>query len=196
MDGSFSFKMKNLKKKFTRTVIIEIIVFIGLILVDQFSKKLAESVLAERASISVIPGILEFEYLENKGAAFSIFQNQFWIFYVITILIFVIILYLYIKIKRKLILLISNDQNFTEMPKSICFLTVMLAIVAAGAIGNLIDRVFRGYVIDFIYLKFIHFPVFNLADIFITVSAVILIIFFLFFYKENENFKLFTENKK
>ena len=71
------------------------------------------------------------------------------------------------------------------------FINYIFSVLAAGAIGNLIDRIAYGYVVDFIYFKFIDFPVFNIADICVTLSAFVLVVFFIFFYKEDKNFHLF-----
>ena len=65
-------------------------------------------------------------------------------------------------------------------------ITVAAAVIMAGACGNLIDRVFRGYVVDFFYFKWIDFPVFNVADIYVTVTMILLLILILFFYKEED----------
>jgi signal peptidase II len=68
-------------------------------------------------------------------------------------------------------------------------------ILASGAIGNLIDRIRFQYVVDFIYIRLINFPIFNFADICVSVSAVLLVVFFIFIYKDDKNFPIFSSKK-
>ena len=68
--------------------------------------------------------------------------------------------------------------------------------VLAGAVGNLLDRLFRGYVVDFFYFKLIDFPVFNVADIYVTTAAVILIVLIVFLYKEEDFDRIFPKKDK
>ena len=143
---------------------------------DQFTKHLAVAHIKEEPII-LIDGVLELRYLENRGAAFGMLQNQQWFFLIVTIITLCIIIYTYIRLPR--------ERHFT--PLRICLITL-----TAGAIGNMIDRISLQYVVDFIYFKLIDFPIFNVADIFATCSTIVLIILFLFFYSEDDFDFLFT----
>ena len=144
-------------------------VVIGVAL-DQFTKYLAVTQIKEQPII-LLDGVLEFRYLENRGAAFGMLQNQQWFFLIITVITLCLIVYTYIKLPR--------EKHFT--PLRICMITL-----TAGAIGNMIDRINLQYVVDFIYFKLIDFPIFNVADIFATCSTIALIVLFLFFYSEED----------
>lgn len=144
-------------------------VIIGVAL-DQFTKYLAVAHIKEEP-IMLIDGVLELRYLENRGAAFGMLQNQQWFFLIITVITLCIIVYTYVRLPR--------ERHFT--PLRICMITL-----TAGAIGNMIDRINLQYVVDFIYFKLIDFPIFNVADIFATCSTIALIVLFLFFYSEED----------
>lgn len=144
-------------------------VIIGVAL-DQFTKYLAVAHIKEEPII-LIDGVLELRYLENRGAAFGMLQNQQWFFLIITVITLCIIVYTYVRLPR--------ERHFT--PLRICMITL-----TAGAIGNMIDRINLQYVVDFIYFKLIDFPIFNVADIFATCSTIALIVLFLFFYSEED----------
>ena len=110
-------------------------------------------------------------YLENPGAAWGIFPNAIWFFAIITIVVLGAMIYFYsrIPVQKKFLLL-----RFT------------IILLAAGAIGNFIDRMMWHYVVDFLYIKAINFPVFNVADCYVCVAAVLLIYCLLFRYKEED----------
>lgn len=145
-------------------MILWIAVIIGVIGVDQLTKFLAVKFLEGRESLSVIGEILHFNYVENTGMAFGMLKNQRWIFISVSCIAIIAIIVLLIKYK----------------PKS-KFLLIAAAFIAGGGIGNMIDRVFFGYVVDFIYIKIINFAVFNAADSFVCVGTVMLLIYLLFF---------------
>jgi len=147
------------------------IYIIGLILIDQLSKVWALSALRGTEGIVVIPNVFELSYLENRGAAFGILQDHQIFFVLITVAAAVILTWIYRRI----------PQTKKYIP-----LRISYALIMAGAFGNLIDRVFRGYVVDFFYFKWIDFPVFNVADIYVTVTMILLLILILFFYKEED----------
>lgn len=127
--------------------------------VDQILKILIDMWLKPMEYAEFLPGIARLSYVENKGAAFGILQNHRWIFIVFTAVVAVtaIILILFGKIK-------SNYYLFCVI------------MIVSGGVGNLIDRIFRGYVIDYIELTFMNFAVFNFADCLVTVGAALLII--------------------
>ena len=149
-----------------------------LILADQLTKLWALAELRGSEGISVITGIFELQYLENCGAAFGILQNHQVLFLLITVLAAVLLTYIYARI--------PDDKKY--IPLRICYVLLM-----AGAFGNMIDRAFRGYVVDFFYFKLIDFPVFNVADIYVTVAAFAMIILGLFYYKEEDYNKIFHD---
>ena len=146
---------------------------IVLVAIDQITKIIAKQLLEGKQAFQIIKNIFCFQYLEggNTGAAFGMFHNQTWILAIISLILSVIIIFAIVKLPKK--------KHFIPLNLSLVFL-------AAGAIGNLIDRVFRQYVIDFIYFKAIDFPIFNVADCYVTVSAVVLCLLYLFYYKEED----------
>ena len=84
---------------------------------------------------------------------------------------------------------IPQERHFLPLTLCLCF-------IGAGAVGNMIDRIFRGYVVDFFYFKLIDFPVFNVADIYVTTAAVILIVLIVFLYKEEDFDRIFPKKDK
>ncbi len=136
-------------------------------ILDQVTKALALVYVMPVERVEVIPSLFSFVYTENRGVAFGLFQNTSWLFAIITVLIiiFLLIFYQRYKFKSKLII-------------------ISMALVIGGGIGNLIDRIFRGYVIDFLSVSFFP-PVCNLADYCVVIGAVILILT-LFFGKSLE----------
>ncbi|EIW01009.1 signal peptidase II [Thermoanaerobacter siderophilus] len=134
---------------------MEIIIVAFVILFDQVTKYLAVKYLMPIGSYPVIKNFFHLTYVENKGAAFGMLQNKTLFFIVITVIVGAVLIYSMIKLPG------NSVYNYT------------LAMILGGAIGNLIDRVRLGYVVDFIDFKF--FPaVFNVADSFIVIGAIIL----------------------
>lgn len=142
-----------------------------LVALDQWTKHLAVLYLKEKNPIIIIKGVFELSYLENRGAAFGLFQNHRYIFLCTTIVIMAGVLYVYWKIPK--------NKHFLPLQ----FIGIG---VFSGAIGNMIDRLLHGYVVDFFYFSLIDFPVFNVADVYVTVSVAFLVVFLIFFYKEEE----------
>lgn len=147
---------------------------------DQLTKLLAVKTLKGKADIPLIPDVLYFQYLENRGAAFGIFQDRKIFLVLLTSLILVGVCYVLWKIPA--------DKKYIYL-KLLCFL------ITAGGIGNLIDRVRLDYVIDFIYFAPIDFPVFNVADIYVSVGMVFLFTVVLFYYKDEDFEFLKWKNK-
>ena len=108
-------------------------------------------------------------YVENRGAAFGIMHGMRGILIIVPIL--AVLLILWVLFRRKVYGTLAH---------------ISLIMVAAGAIGNVIDRISLGYVIDMFYVKAINFPVFNVADIFVTVGGVLLCIYIVFFHEKNK----------
>jgi signal peptidase II len=144
---------------------MHIIIVTILIFLDQVTKYFAQTRLQDSDWIVLIKEFLYLNYVENRGAAFGILQNQQGFFVVVTLII--ISLVIFYRMKNKKILPITS---------------FIFDIIIAGAIGNLIDRIRLGYVIDFIDVKFwgiYDFPVFNVADILIVVGTILLSILIL-----------------
>ncbi|MBS7008176.1 signal peptidase II [Anaerostipes sp.] len=149
-------------------------VFVSIILLlaaDQVSKAAAAACLRGKEGISILKDVFELQYVENRGAAFGILQNQQWLFFIITVLAVVLLTIVYLKL--------PEEKRY--FPLRMCYI-----FLCAGAAGNLIDRAVRGYVVDFFYFKAIDFPVFNVADIYVTVSMAVLFFLILVFYKEDD----------
>ena len=159
-----------MKKKW-KWALIGIIVAVILIALDQGSKYLASVYLAGNHSIALWPGVFELVYLENRGAAFGILQNQRTLFLILT--------FAFLSVLAVLCWRMPDKKRFLPMR-----ITEILLI--SGAVGNLIDRIRLEYVVDFFYFKLIDFPVFNVADCYVTVSAFLLFFLILFYYKEEE----------
>ena len=138
-----------------------------LILLDQLSKQWIVNHIPLNAIRKCVPGIFSLTYLRNYGAAFSILQNQQWLFTVITLAVVGAACYYFIK---------NINGNFW-------FLFGLLLIISGG-IGNFIDRLRLGYVVDMVRLDFMNFAIFNVADSYLTVGVVIL---FIALWKEEEN---------
>ncbi len=158
-------------------------IFLVLILVaiDQFTKHLAVLHLKYQPNIIWIKGVMELEYLENRGAAFGILQNQQWLFILLFFLFVIAAGFFYCRV--------SMDRRYLP-------LRLIALFVVAGGLGNLIDRVRLGYVVDFFYFSLINFPVFNVADIYVTVSMALLILLFLIYYKEEDMDQMLSDFHK
>lgn len=152
-----------------------------LLLFDQWTKLLAIRHLKGQADIELWPGVFSLHYLENHGAAFGILQDQQWIFLLLAaaFLIAAVIVYMRMSFTARMIPL-----------------RVVTVCIAAGAVGNMIDRLFRHYVVDFLYFSLIDFPVFNVADIYITCCAVLLVVFVVFYYRDDELEGIFSRKDK
>ena len=141
-----------------------------LTLLDQITKILAADRLADGPFV-IIPGVFELRYLENRGAAFGMLQNQRVFFLVLTVVFLAVITYIYMKIPA--------DRKYLP-------LRILSIVVTAGAIGNFIDRLMLVYVRDFLYFSLIDFPIFNVADIYVTVSAFAFFVLILAYYKDSD----------
>lgn len=146
-----------------------------LIIIDQITKRIAVNVLADGLRIPLINGVLEFTFVQNRGAAFGIMQNALPFFVVITLAALCVITYF--------LLHIPSQKRYLPLRICLCF-------IAAGAIGNFIDRLRLSYVRDFIYFSLIDFPVFNVADIYITCATILLVLLMLFYYRDEDDFSL------
>ena len=140
----------------------------GIVAVDQWTKALTVATIALYQDVEFIPGFLGFTYVRNTGAAFSSFEGQQWLFALIFIVFTVAILWEFRK----------NSLKFNTFERW------CIAAIYGGGLGNMIDRLRLGYVVDMIETKFISFPVFNVADCFITCGCIGLMIHLIIFNKE------------
>lgn len=182
------------QNKLTFHRIIQVIVFVLLIIADQLTKFFALNTLKDKPDIVIIKNVLCLHYLENSGAAFGIFKDQMWTFILITAVVFALLIFVFVIINVKLRKYIQNNPKTFKARTygSMIMLNYIIAVLGAGAIGNFIDRILYRHVIDFIYVSLINFPVFNFADICVVLSAAAIIIFFIFVYKEDDNFHIFS----
>lgn len=150
------------------------------VLLDQWTKVLAVTHLKNQSPIVLIEHVFELHYLENRGAAFGLLQDQRIFFLIIAFVILAVVAVLYRKI--------PDDRKFI-------ILKICSVFICAGAIGNMIDRFLNGYVVDFLYFSLIDFPIFNVADIYVTVSTFVLVFLILFYYKEEDIEKIFHSGR-
>ena len=134
---------------------------------DQITKLLVLDRIALHGNVKAIPGVFHLTYVQNTGAAFSSFQGMRWLFVGIFLVLTVVLLVEYFK----------KPMPFTVFDR------FCLAAIYSGALGNVIDRVRLGYVVDMICTDFMDFPVFNIADCFITCGSLLLLVHLIFFNK-------------
>ncbi|MFQ9515429.1 MAG: signal peptidase II [Eubacterium sp.] len=160
--------------------------------VDQLTKYLAVFHLKGKTDVTLINNVLSLHYLDggNTGAAWGIFSGKIIIFIIFTIIAIVLISFFISNIQR----LLWENYSLNSTPLRI--LNYSLALLLAGAAGNLIDRIIHGYVIDFIYFKLINFPIFNVADCYVTVSCFIIIIICMFKIDEKDFNRIFSFKRK
>lgn len=130
---------------------------------DQWVKFWIVSNFALGDTQNIIPNILSFTYVQNTGAAWSIFEGQMGFFTVITLIAVVVVTYLLVRYR-------NENKLFT----------IGLALVLAGAIGNFIDRVRLGYVVDMFQTDFMNFPIFNVADMSLCIGVGLIFIYTIF----------------
>ncbi|MEI3380644.1 MAG: signal peptidase II [Dorea sp.] len=147
-----------------------------LVFLDQFTKQIVVQQLKGQSAYVLIRNVFQLEYLENRGAAFGLFQNQRIFFYISVLVISLVVIWFYGKV---------------PMEKKYLPLRICAVLILSGAFGNCIDRIRLNYVVDFFYFKLINFPIFNVADIYVTVAAFLLIVLVLFYYKEEELERVF-----
>ncbi|MBQ8625208.1 MAG: signal peptidase II [Agathobacter sp.] len=189
--------------KSKKTICISAILVVVLVALDQITKQLAVTFLKGKDAFPIIKDVFELKYLENQSAAFGmdpisllhkifsfeafndnpeLFLNVKMIFFIIlTIAILAFFCFMFIKI--------PDEKRFK-------FMDYILIFFSAGAIGNFIDRVSLNYVVDFFYFKLIDFPIFNVADIYVTCSAFFLLFLGIFYYKDEDLDKIFPPKSK
>lgn len=161
-------------------LVVDFILLVFYVGLDQLTKYMAVLFLKNKPAIPIIENVLELHYLENKGAAFGMLQNQKIFFIFIAFIILFAIAFVLVK---------------TPFDKKYTILHILLVMIAGGAVGNMIDRFVQDYVVDFIYFVLIDFPIFNVADIYVSLATVGLIIVVMFVYKE-EDFDFLSVKKK
>lgn len=166
-------KRKEIKKKVLRACIFIFLILL-LILFDQWTKILAAKYLRDINAFVLIPGVLELRYLKNTGAAFSMMANVSVFQSIMKVLTPLIVLCLFVFLA------------FIPAKKRFRYLTIDLIFIIAGALGNYVDRLIRQSVIDFIYFSLIDFPIFNVADIYVTCSLIFLFFLILFYLKDED----------
>ena len=140
----------------------------GVVALDQYTKYLTVANIALYSEVDLIPGFLGLTYVKNTGAAFSSFEGQQWLFALIFLVFTAAVLWEYFK----------KPMPFTTLER------FCIAAIYAGGLGNMIDRVRLGYVVDMIETTFMEFPVFNVADCFITCGCILMMAHLILFNKE------------
>lgn len=137
-------------------------------ILDQISKFFTVKFLNKYESVSVIKNFLDFTHVHNTGGPWSIFDGAPYIFIIMTVVIFAL-----------------GFLYFRKNPPQNLLGKVSLCLIAGGALGNFADRIIRGYVVDMIDVNLFNYPVFNVADCFVVIGAVLMCIYILFFTKED-----------
>ena len=159
--------------------VLHIVCCFLLVFFDQITKYWAREFLKEQP-VAIVDGVFSFHYHENRGSVWGILQGKVDFLLLVSILLFFILVFVYIRMPK------------TKFYEPLIWIVVF---ITAGAIGNTIDRLFLGYVTDFIYFELINFPIFNIADCYITVCAFLTILLVFTRYKEDE-FTFLTIQRK
>lgn len=157
--------------KKTLRYIISILALAALIAVDRVTKYLSFVHLKDREPLTLIKGVLQLTYLQNTGSAWGILAGKQVFFIIITFLMLAAMVFVFV--------ILPQERKYRPF-------ACVLVTLAAGAAGNLIDRIANGYVHDFIYFQLIDFPVFNFADICVVLSMIALVFLIFFQYKDND----------
>lgn len=147
-----------------------VLMFLAIAL-DQWTKRLAYGSLRSNGPLVIWNGVFELLYSENRGAAFGILQGKHGFFFLVAAAVIIVVLLFLAKL---------------PFGKRYYPLFACMVLLASGAAGNLIDRIARGFVVDFFYFRLIDFPIFNVADCYVVVSTALLILLTGFYYKEEE----------
>lgn len=170
----------NNKNSSRKILLWDLFCFIILIALDRTTKYLSRHYCSDE-NFTRIENVFEITYIENYGGALGILNNQkFFFIFISALFICLILFFLFVLPKQK---------TFSA-------LNIWLSFMVAGTVGNMIDRIAYGYVIDFIYFKIIQFPVFNLSDIWVTVGTIATLVILIFRIKEKDlEFLNFKQNK-
>lgn len=155
------------------------LLILALIALDQLVKYWAFTALQPLTTIPIVENIFHLTYVENRGAAFSLLMNRRWLFVILAVL---VVSAAAIALKQGVIQTKTGKWS--------------LYFITAGAVGNVIDRIARGFVVDLFDFRLIHFPVFNVADIFICIGAVLFFIYIMFQHKDTDALTEGTEKNE
>lgn len=144
-------------------MIIYLLIAAVTVAADQFFKAWITSNIDLNTSHQLIPGVLSLTNIRNSGAAWSMFEGQQWFFYIITVVALLVVYFLW------------RDSQGKPLYRT------GLALIVAGTLGNFIDRVLRHYVTDMFQTDFINFPIFNIADVSLTIGVILVAIFIIFY---------------
>lgn len=167
-------------KKKSSFLINGAILTVLLFILDQLTKYLAKVFLAGNSGITVISGVFQLFYLENRGAAFGMLENRQIFFIVVAVLMSIAAVYIYCRLPL--------DKHY-HLLRFICILIV------SGSVGNMADRLIYGFVIDFLYFKLINFPVFNIADCYVCIGSALAALSILTVYRRDEFEFLFPKKE-
>jgi len=164
---------KNGNRHFSRKIMLAVdaVLVAFLLALDQITKYYAILKLKNGPAYVIIDGVLELQYLENRGSAFGMLQNKKFFILFVGIIFLAIILFFLFRLPEK------KKYNIVH---------ILLTMIVAGGIGNMIDRFRFDYVVDFISFVLINYPIFNVADCYIVVATIGLFIIFLFVFKEQD----------
>ncbi len=150
---------------------MDVLIAALLLAFDQFTKHLAVVCLKGKEAYVLIDGVLELDYLENRGAAFGMLQNQKFFLVAVGIVFMAFICYFLIRLP---------DQ------KKYFVIHILASAIIAGGLGNMMDRIRLDFVVDFISFVLIDYPIFNVADIYVVVATIAVFVLLLFVYKEED----------
>ncbi len=145
----------------------------GIVAADQYTKFLTLTNIPLYGNVEFLPGILRFTYVQNTGAAFSSFQGAQWLFALVFAVFTAAVIYEFA----------TRKMGFSDWERW------LIVMVYAGGLGNMIDRLRMGFVVDMLQVEFMNFPVFNVADCFITCGCIALMVSLVFhkdFWKEEK----------
>lgn len=165
----------NMGKKSAGCYLPAFLSFLILVFLDQLVKYIVDRNMELYSSIPVIKDIFEIRYIRNPGAAWGLLADKQILFYICTVIVLIFGILFYIRCVKR--------DMFKDIRR-------VIVLILSGAVGNLIDRLRFQYVIDFFYFKLIDFPVFNIADCYVTIGFVFLIFLMLFKYKDEDFEKL------
>ena len=151
-----------------------------LVIIDQLTKVWARGPIKENP-ITIIEDVFSLHYLENRGSIWGILQGKVDVLLIFSILIFLLLIYAYVKLPK--------TEHYH-------LLSWVLVVILAGAIGNTIDRLFFGFVTDFLYFELINFPIFNIADCYLTICAFFICYLILFGKYKNDHFDFLSPRRK
>lgn len=175
-------EQSNIRKRISGAgCIFALIVFVAALLFDQFTKYMAVLKLKDQTPFVLIDGVFELRYLENRGAAFGMMQDMRFVLAAGALFVCAVIVYLYLRM----------PESRRYIPLRIC-----AVLLCAGAVGNMIDRIRLGYVIDFFYFRLIDFPIFNVADCYVVAACIVFALLVLFYYREEDDFSFLSREKK